>query len=608
MAEDEPSTFAALQSAREIFRNAVNSRNGRIVDMAGDSVLAIFETAIGAVGAALEVQEALGRSDSAAPAERPIPFRIGLHLADVFELPDGSVYGDGVNVAARLQAIAEPGGIVVSEVAHVAMKGKLAVEVHDAGEHRVKNIPHPLRVFKLVSVNPAGSLREPASYTPLTVKTSDQLPLPDKPSVAVLAFANMSGDAEQDYFTDGISEGIVTGLSQFHELFVIAHHSSFSYKGSQTDARTVAKELGVRYVVEGSIRKASHRIRVTAQLIDASSGIRVWAERYDRALEDVFDIQDELTEDIVRKIAPNVLDAESQRVLRRHPESLRGYEVALQAYAKAMRAHVKGEPALVKEAVADARAALTIDPSSTTALAALAFGQWQLVYLREGEESRQAWLDGIAAADRLIEIDRHSSQGYVHKGLLQANAQLLARGSDQDLIGEALANLRRACELNPHNSQNLIGLCYGENMAGNVRRSIAHAQEALRLSPRDPLRYVIYHNLASASFSLDDYAGASAYAVLGLADAPNFLMLWIELMKSQVALGDVDRARASFAEAQRRWPKYFAAPPGSRPAVIRNPWYQRKSLVAMRVAAGLEELSAFEALVPTPSEQLSLES
>lgn len=560
--------------------------------MAGDSVLAVFETAQGAVCAALAIQEQISADGEAIPEARRLCFRVGVHLGDVIHKNDGTVYGEGVNIAARLQSVAHAGGIVVSESIRLAVRNKVSARFEALGEQPLKNISEPISIHRLFPCE-IKHLNHPLG---LNVDVS----LPDKPSVAILAFTNMSGDPEQEYFTDGITEGVVAELSRFHELFVIAHNSSFSYKGSPADARTVARELGVRYVVEGSIRKAADRIRITVQLNDATTGMRLLAERYDRALEDIFKLQDEVTEDIVRKVAPNILEIETQRVLRRHPDSLRGYEIAVTAYAKTLQAHVKGDLDLLTNGIADARAALAVDPRSTTALAALAFGQWQLVYLREGEESTRAWVEGIAAADRLIEIDRGGSQGYMFKGLLQANATLRAGGSGHDLIGEALTNLRQAYELNPHNSTNLIALCYGENMAGNLAKSIEYAKTALRLSPRDPLRFNIYHNLSSASFCLGEYDSGAEYAVLGLGDAPNFLMLWLDFVRCQVGLGDIEKARSGFEEAARRWPAYFANL-FDYGVAQRNPRYRQISRTAMKVAAGLEELSTFEALVAARS-------
>src|SRR6187399_547823 len=283
MAGDGSTTVRALDAARAVFRSQTESRHGRIVDMAGDSVLAVFETVTGAVAAALAVQEVLAKHSAGAPEDRRLLFRIGIHMGDLIEKADGTVYGDGVNIAARLQALAEPGGVVISDAVRGAVRGRVAARFDDQGEQVVKNISEQVRAF---AVHAEGSAPAAATQPRPAVGQLD-LSLPDKPSIAVLPFINMSGDPEQEYITDGITEDIITELSRFHTLFVIARNSSFSYKGTSTDVRRVGKELGVRYVLEGSIRKSAQRIRVSGQLIDTLTGNHLWAEKYDRVQEDI---------------------------------------------------------------------------------------------------------------------------------------------------------------------------------------------------------------------------------------------------------------------------------------------------------------------------------
>ena len=317
-----------------------------------------------------------------------------------------------------------------------------------------------------------------------------ELPLPDKPSIAVMPFTNMSGDPEQEYFTDGITEDItediITELSRFHELFVIARNSIFSYKGKAMDVRTVARELGVRYVLEGSIRKAAKRIRVTGQLIDALTGNHIWAEKYDRVLDDVFELQEELTHSIVMAIAPQIEAAEREKAHRRRPENLSAYEIAVRAYAKALEAYSKSNAALRDEAMVDARAALAVDPRSTLALNTLAFGHWQHLMLSTTVDREAVWREGMAAATQAIEIDRAGSLGHTIKGML------LAFAPDHGRMDEALGALRRAMELNPHNMITLVSLGSVEIMAGNAQEALGHLQQALRVSPRDPLQFVAH--------------------------------------------------------------------------------------------------------------------
>ena len=260
-------------------------------------------------------------------------FRIGVHLGDVIEKADGTIYGDGVNIAARLEGLAEPGGITVSDSVRIAVRGKVVADFEDQGEQQVKNIPHPIRAF---AVRVDDSAAKPA---PTGVEID--MSLPDKPSIAVLPFINMSGDPEQEYFTDGVTEDIITELSRFHSLFVIARNSTFTYKGKAVDVRTVARELGVRYVLEGSIRRSGNRIRVTAQLIDSLTGNHIWAEKYDRVMEDIFAVQEEVTRSIVAAIAPQIEDAEIAKARRVRPANLSAYEIAVRASANASEAYVR---------------------------------------------------------------------------------------------------------------------------------------------------------------------------------------------------------------------------------------------------------------------------
>ena len=315
MSADERATLAALDSARAIFRHHVEAHQGRVIDTAGDSVLAVFDTATGAVAASLAVQQALAAAAAHVPEERQMRFRIGVHLGDVMEKADGTVYGDGVNIASRLQGLAEPGGITVSDAVQSAVQGRVDASFSDQGVQEVKNILHTVHAFRVVAARseaPAGA-PEPSKRLPA-----------DKPSIAVLPFANMSGDSEQEYFADGISEDIITGLSRLRWFFVIARNSSFAYKGKSVDMKRVARELAVRYVLEGSVRKGGNRVRITAQLIDAQSGNHLWAQRYDGDLTDVFALQDEITQKVVAAIEPRLLEAEGIRRAARRPISAPG--------------------------------------------------------------------------------------------------------------------------------------------------------------------------------------------------------------------------------------------------------------------------------------------
>ncbi|HEX4235673.1 MAG TPA: adenylate/guanylate cyclase domain-containing protein, partial [Caldimonas sp.] len=333
MGSDECGTVAALDSARAVFREAIASHQGRVVDMAGDSVLAVFDSAAGAVDCALMVQCSLGDAARELAEDCRMLFRIGIHLGDVMEKSDGSVYGDGVNIAARLEGLAEPGGVAVSESVLAVVKRRVAASFDELGEQRVKNIAEPVRAYRVRSAAagaaPGASGDNGAAQSGRAAGQSVPRDRVDKPSIAVLPFNNMSGDSEQEFFADGITEDIITELSRFRELFVISRNSSFKYKGKAVEVQKFARELGVQYVVEGSVRKVGQRVRITVQLIDATTDRHLWAERYDRELEDIFAIQDEVTSAIVATLPGRVEAAARDRASRLTTDNLAAYECVL---------------------------------------------------------------------------------------------------------------------------------------------------------------------------------------------------------------------------------------------------------------------------------------
>ncbi len=322
MSADERATVAALDRARAVFRKSIESSQGRVVDMAGDSVLAIFESAAGAVSAALAIQNELAAASGAVPEDRKMRFRVGVHLGDVIEKADGTIYGDGVNIAARLEGLAEPGGIAVSEAVQATQRNRAEVAFRDLGEHAVKNIAHPVHAFQVQSH--AGEA-EPAQ------RACPQLALPDKPSIAVLPFDNMSKDPEQEFFADGVVEAITATLSRIRSFFVIARNSAFVYKGKPVNVQQVGRELGVRYVLEGSVQKAGDRLRITVQLIDTTNGAHVWADRVDGTIEDIFDLQDKITERVAGALQPSIRLAEIERARRKRPQDLGAYDYTMRA-------------------------------------------------------------------------------------------------------------------------------------------------------------------------------------------------------------------------------------------------------------------------------------
>src|SRR5262245_1489263 len=600
MGGDESGTHFRLKAHRaERIEPPIRRHRGRLIKLTGDGAMIEFASAVEALSAAIEIQQAMLDFNRGQPASTAIVFRIGLELGDLI-VDDNELYGDGVNVAVRLEAVAPPGGIVVSSNVHDAAEGRLKANYEALGNLELKNIDHPVRAFRVVwsaadwsrdrgngaapSIADGASVSASVSMGALTTPP----PLPDKPSIAVLPFTNMSADPEQEYFTDGMTEDIITEMSRFHEIFVIARNSTFAYKGRSVDVRLVATELGVRYVLEGSIRKAANRVRVTGQLIDALSGSHIWAERYDRILMDIFAVQEELTRSIVRAIAPQILDAESEKIHRRRPDDLSAYEIAVRANAKAWEAWPKSDRGLRDAAIVDATAALAIDPRSTTALGALAFAHWQHIAFATAEDRGLAWREGMRAAERAIEIDRSFSFAHSTKSLL------LAFTSDRDRIDQALACAQLSYELNPHSMAALTALSVIEIVSGDPESATQHLLEALRVSPRDSLKPTVLLNLAMASSCARRYADGVNYATLGIREAPSFAPLYMHLAVNYVGLGEITKARAALDEASRLAPGQVER--SLKGFMFRNPEHQRRGTTFVRIAAGLEDPVAADAL------------
>jgi adenylate cyclase len=595
MSGDESGTHLRLKTHRiERIEPAVRRHGGRLIKLTGDGAMLEFASAVEALGAAIEIQQAMADANRHQPADTAIVFRIGLDLGDLM-VDDNELYGDSVNIAVRLEGAAPAGGILISGTVHDAVAGRLEAGFEDLGSLALKNIAKPVRAWRVTWAAEDWSGKVDSAPAPSIAAAGLAMPppLPDKPSIAVLPFTNMSGDPEQEYFTDGITEDIITELSRFHELFVIARNSSFTYKGRAVDVRAVAGELGVRYVLEGSIRKAVNRVRVTGQLIDALSGNHIWAERYDRVLEDVFAVQEELTRSIVRAIAPQILDAEAEKIHRRRPEDLNAYEIAVRANAKANEAWLKSDAGLRDGAIADAAAALTIDPRSATALTALAFAQWQHLAFATAADRAAAWREGMSAAERAIEIDRSRAFAHSMKGLL------LAFSVDRDRIDEALACARHSYELNPHSMQAVTALSFIEIVWGEPESAVEHLLEALRLSPRDPQRPIVFLNLAMASGCAGRFADGVDYARLGIREAPGFAPLHAHLAVNYVGLGELAKARAALDESTRIAPGQVERSLAG--FMFRKPEHQQRGTTFLRIAAGLEDPAAADALRGRPA-------
>ena len=592
MAADERGTIAALDSARTMFRRQIEAYQGRVIDMAGDSVLALFETATGAVSAALAVQRDLDAPHGGVLEDRQMRFRIGVHLGDVFEKSDGTAYGDGVNVASRLQAMAEPGGVIVSESVRAAVKGKLEAVFTDEGEKAPKNIAEPVRTWSVSGTAPIPEPGKAALQPKPAITTSFEvdLSLPDKPSIAVLPFTNLSGDVEQEHFCDGVVEDIITELSRFKSLFVISRNSSFTYKDRAVDVRTVARELGVRYVLEGSIRRADDRVRVTGQLIDALSGTHLWAERYDRVLEDIFAVQEDLTRTIVMAIAPEIDASEIAKAQRSRPDSLSAYQLGLRAATGCHTAYLNSDAAARRRALELADEALSIDPRCVPALSALASAHFQEVVFRTTQDAKASYQLCVEASERALAVDRSEHQPYLWRGMLEVFSATPA------VKAAGLSGLRRALENNPNDAMALACLAHGEAVCGNHVRGRELALEALRMSPRDPIRFAFANTLALAHFLAKDYAAGIDWALRSASEAPKFLSPHEHAVMNYVGLGRIEEARHELALVRRAAPEQTEMLLRRGQLHLSDPEQRARATLFFRIAAGMENPSAADAL------------
>jgi adenylate cyclase len=457
MGADEEGTLARLKALRrELVDPKIAEHKGRIVKTTGDGILIEFASVVDALRCATEVQAAMAERNGAAPPDSRIEFRIGIHQGDIV-VDEGDIFGDGVNIAARLEGLAEPGGICVSARVQEDAAGKLDLNFDDMGEQTLRNIARPVRAYRVVT-------------QARSAQVSSGLPLPDKPSIAVLPFANMSADPEQEYFADGMVEEITTALSKIRWFFVISRNSSFTYKGRAVDVKQVARELSVRYVLEGSVRKSGNRLRVTTQLVEAESGNHVWAERYDRDLSDIFVVQDEITERVVAAIEPELYAAENIRSHRKPPESLDAWECVIRALSAVGQS--------TQEANAEAerlcRRAIAIAPSYGRAHSLLA---WTLMRgtVWSGE-LRSVAAEANVEVQAALAIDDRDPWVHLTQGILFNRLRHFT---------EACRAVRRALELNPNFALAHTYLGMTLNCLGRYQEAMDSAQHGLRLSPND---------------------------------------------------------------------------------------------------------------------------
>jgi adenylate cyclase len=501
-----------------------------VVDTAGDSVWATFDSVVEAVQCASVVQTALGARNQNLPDERRMAFRIGVNLGDVIEQDDGTIYGDGVNVAARLESLAEPGGICLSGSAHEQVEGKTDYEFEDIGAHDVKNIARPVRAYRIMVDGQVGS-----------AEPTKSLALPDKPSIAVLPFDNMSGDPEQEYFADGIAEAITAALSRIRSFFVIARNSAFTFKGRSANVLDIGRELGVAYVLEGSVQRAGQRLRITAQLVETDGGAHVWADHYDGTIDNIFDLQDLITELVAGALQPSIRVAEIERARRKRPQDLSAYDYTMRAMP-----HVWS---LEKEESARALTllgkALLIEPDYPLALSLAAWCHAQ--------HSVYNWVDDIPRSQsQALELAEKSAELSGDDPLI-----LAVLGTVHTFVrnfGTARVLLERALALDPNAAWAYSRLGWLETYSDHSEIALEHFERALRLSPLDPMNFNNFVGMGSAHQIAQDYDKAIALFKRALEERPHADWIYRNLTPALVGGGYMEEASDAYAHLIDHYP------------------------------------------------------
>jgi adenylate cyclase len=530
MSTDEGATLASLKvHLGDLIDPKITDYGGRVVKLMGDGLLAEFPSVVHAVRCATDIQQEMVKHNDNVPDDRQLRFRIGINVGDI--IIDGEdIYGDGVNIAARLEALANPGGVCIPSVVHDQIAGKLDVSFTDGGAHRVKNLAQPLHVWRWAPHGLELDQFLAPSGTP---------PLPDKPSIAVLPFENMSGDSEQEYFSDGVTEDIITELSRYPDFLVIARNSTFQYKNKDVDFRQIARNLGVQYVLEGSVRKAGNMLRLNAQLIDASTGTHLWAERYDRRLDDIFAVQDELTEIIVGTLGETLHEERIKSSMRKDPSSHDAYDKALQAWAHFNRFNKSSNTAARRLC----EAAIELDPAYARAYAILA-----QTYLMEfssywTDDPDETLRKGYDIARKAVTLDDQNTYAY------------LGLGSCETWLGrhqQAIAHVRRAIKLNRNDADIHAWFANMLVFSGLIDEALEELATAMRLNPHYPEWYLQF--LGRAYLVQRRYEDAEAAFERVVTINPGWPWARLVLAASHAALGKTAAARAEVADALRTSP------------------------------------------------------
>jgi adenylate cyclase len=574
MEADEEATARTLSTYREIIEGLVASYHGRVFGSAGDSVIAEFASPVEAVRCAVDIQRELGTHNVDLPEDRRMRLRIGVNLGDVMVEGD-NLLGDGVNIAARLETLADPGGISLSRSVFDQVKKQLDLGYEYLGEHEVKNIAEPVHVYRVLTapeaagkvigetkratqpwkwaavgaavvvlIGVAGAVTWLRPWEPAVEPAAVErmaFPLPDKPSIAVLPFANMSADPEQEYFSDGMTEDIITGLSKFGLFFVISRNSTFAYKDGSADVKDVARDLGVQYVLEGSVRKSGNRVRITAQLVDAMADKHIWAESYDRELEDVFEVQDEIRQSIVTSVAPEYLSAEMQRAQRKEERNLDAWDAFMRSYWHFLR-YTEDDNAAAQRLL---RKAIDLDPQQANYHGLLAVTHVMDAFYGWSESGDASFRVALESAERALALDEQDTLALRSIGLVH----FFSKNHDV-----ALSYYERAVAVNPNEAVNraLLGAALG--VAGNYDAALEQFEIAMRLSPRDVHISAWYSYLAVAAFVMGRDEEAAEWARKSVEANPQFPGGYRTLAASAGNLGQLTEAEAARARLQELLP------------------------------------------------------
>lgn len=537
MGADETETLRRFTKLRQqVVEPLIADHHGRVVKLMGDGLLVEFASVVDALTCAVAWQDGVAEREAVVDEDRRFNFRIGINLGDVIVEGD-DIHGDGVNIATRLEGRAEPGGICISGDAYRQVRGKLEVDFEDLGEHDLKNVAEPVHVYR-VAVGHSGTIVASASRQPPALR--------DKPSIAVLPFANMSGDPEQDFFSDGLTEDIISALSAWHYFPVVSRGTSFLFKGRSVDSRTAAEELGVRYVLEGSVRKSGNRIRISVQLNDAVADSQVWAERFDRNLEDIFELQDEITHRVAAVVAPELEKAEARRVLSAPPASFGAWE-AVQRGVALLHDFTKDSNARARDMF---QRAIELDPNYSKAYTGLAYSYHRDIFWNYADDPASSVERFLDAAKRAVILDDTDSSAHLVLGY----AYLWA--SQYDL---AEAHERRAVELNQGNAFAHVALGEAIDLAGRPLEAVSFVQKGIDLNLRDPRVHTFIGALARVYLNARDYEQAASTARWALERRADYPQANAYLISALGHLGLTDEAHAAFTRCPRILPGFATA-------------------------------------------------